>query len=152
MGGDALGLGIAGEAIVAGRRAAERLHAQFSGNGAGLAGEPEAPISADKVLFETKPPGETVHAPRLPGSERIALGMAEMTRGISEEQFLAEADRCYSCGSCFGCEQCFMYCTAGCFDRVDDPGPGRYFTLNLDACHECGKCIEVCPCGFLEVS
>ena len=35
---------------------------------------------------------------------------------------------------------------------VESAGPGMYFTINLDNCKECGKCIEVCPCGFLEVS
>jgi ferredoxin len=43
-----------------------------------------------------------------------------------------------------------MYCTSGCFTRSDDPAPGAYFDLNLDACRQCGKCIEVCPCGYLE--
>jgi len=60
-------------------------------------------------------------------------------------------ERCFSCGSCLGCEQCTMYCTRGCFTRLDEVEPGRYFTLALDECLECGKCIEVCPSGFLEV-
>jgi len=30
--------------------------------------------------------------------------------------------------------------------------PGMYFTLLLDECKECGKCIEVCPCGYLEAT
>ena len=75
-----------------------------------------------------------------------------MAQTIAEEEFLAEVDRCFSCGSCFGCEQCYMYCTSGCFTKVEEAGPGMYFTINLDSCRECGKCIEVCPCGFLEVS
>jgi formate hydrogenlyase subunit 6/NADH:ubiquinone oxidoreductase subunit I len=78
--------------------------------------------------------------------------MTEVAGTVTEEQFLAEVERCYSCGSCFGCEQCFMYCTSGCFTRLEEPRPGFYFSLNLDACQECGKCIEVCPCGFLEAT
>jgi ferredoxin len=45
-----------------------------------------------------------------------------------------------------------MYCTTGCFTRLEEVGPGAYFSLMLDQCHECGKCVEVCPSGFLEVS
>jgi ferredoxin len=45
-----------------------------------------------------------------------------------------------------------MYCTAGCYLKLEETEPGVYFALNLDQCEECGKCIEVCPCGFLEVS
>jgi formate dehydrogenase major subunit len=152
-GGDILRMGIAGEAIVQGRRAAEKVHLQFSGATEALSKDPEfADANSERIRFRSKPGSMAVHAPRMAGAERTRLGMAEVEQGISEEQFLAEVDRCYSCGSCFGCEQCFMYCTEGCFTRVENPAPGNYFTLNLENCHECGKCIEVCPCGFLEVS
>ena len=103
-----------------------------------------------KIAYGTEIPA--VVTPSLPADQRIAMGMAEVTKTISEEQFLNEAERCFSCGSCFGCEQCFMYCTAGCFTKVEEAGPGMYFTLSLDQCKSCGKCVEVCPCGFLEVS
>jgi NADPH-dependent glutamate synthase beta subunit-like oxidoreductase/NAD-dependent dihydropyrimidine dehydrogenase PreA subunit len=153
VGGDAMGLGIAGEAIVQGRRAAEDLHAQFRGLDPVLATEPDRPdITSENVLFASKPESEAVHTHKLSGEERITLGMTEVAKSITEEQFLAEVDRCFSCGSCFGCEQCYMYCTTGCFTKLEEPSPGKYFTINLDECHECGKCIEVCPCGFLEVT
>jgi NADPH-dependent glutamate synthase beta subunit-like oxidoreductase/Pyruvate/2-oxoacid:ferredoxin oxidoreductase delta subunit len=152
-GGDILRMGIAGEAIVQGRRAAENVHMQLIGDPEAVVKDPEsADVTSERIRFRSKPGTEAVHADRLAGEERTRLGMAEVEQSVSEEQFLAEVDRCFSCGSCFGCEQCFMYCTAGCFIREDDPVPGHYFTLNLENCHECGKCIEVCPCGFLEIS
>jgi formate dehydrogenase major subunit len=152
-GGDALGLGIAGNAIVQGRRAAEVLHARLLGDQEGRASESaRLEIHGDKVRFATKPGSPAVHSPMLPARERIQRGMTEVAGTVSEEQFLAEVERCFSCGSCFGCEQCYMYCTAGCFTRLEQPRPGMYFSLNLDACQECGKCIEVCPCGFLEAN
>jgi len=43
-----------------------------------------------------------------------------------------------------------MYCNAIGFSPVKDAAPGRYYTLALDACEGCGKCIELCPCGYLE--
>jgi formate dehydrogenase major subunit len=153
VGGDALGLGIAGEAIVQGRRAAEDLHAQFRGLDPVPASEADRPeIPSESVLFASKPECEAVHTPKLSGEERITLGMTEVAKSITEDQFLAEVERCFSCGLCFGCEQCYMYCTTGCFTRLEESSPGKYFTINLDECHECGKCIEVCPCGFLEVT
>jgi ferredoxin len=45
-----------------------------------------------------------------------------------------------------------MFCTMQSFARLADPAPGAYFSLSLDFSLECGKCIEVCPCGFLEVT
>jgi formate dehydrogenase major subunit len=152
-GGDALGLGIAGNAIVQGRRAAETLHARLRG----VQNSPQEntgrrEIHAENVRFASKPGSTAVQTPMLPADERVQLGMTEVAGTVDEAEFLAEVQRCYSCGSCFGCEQCFMYCTSGCFTRLEEPRPGMYFSLNLDACKECGKCIEVCPCGFLETT
>jgi formate dehydrogenase major subunit len=152
-GGDVLGPGIAGEAIVQGRHAAERLHARLNGTGEGAPRQPGPPeIAVGQVRLASKPASSAVRNPVLSPDLRLRLGMAEVAGTISEAQFLAEVERCFSCGSCLGCEQCYMYCTAGCFTRLEQPRPGMYFSLNLDACQECGKCIEVCPCGFLEVT
>jgi Pyruvate/2-oxoacid:ferredoxin oxidoreductase delta subunit len=156
-GGDALGLGIAGNAIVQGRRAAEQLHARLRGLSLSevkadrrVDGRPA--IGPAQVMLDYKPETPAVHPPKLAGDERVTMGGAEVAGTISEEEFLAEASRCYSCGSCFGCEQCSMFCTPGCFTKLEEVGPGVYFTLTLDQCEECGKCVEVCPCGFLEVT
>jgi NADPH-dependent glutamate synthase beta subunit-like oxidoreductase/Pyruvate/2-oxoacid:ferredoxin oxidoreductase delta subunit len=156
-GGDALGLGIAGDAIVQGRRAAEELHARLRGLSATdvkadrkMDGRPE--IGPDRVMLDYKPEVQAVHAPKLTGAERVQMGKAEVAGTITEEEFLTETSRCFSCGSCFGCEQCSMFCTPGCFTKLEEVGPGVYFTLTLDQCEECGKCVEVCPCGFLEVT
>jgi NADPH-dependent glutamate synthase beta subunit-like oxidoreductase/Pyruvate/2-oxoacid:ferredoxin oxidoreductase delta subunit len=151
-GGDVLGLGVAGKAIVQGRQAAEELHARFSGVRQARPEDGRPEIGPEQVKFGYKPETPAVLSPKLSGKLRIKMGTAEVVRTISEKQFLTETERCYSCGSCFGCEQCFMYCTTGCFTKVEEASQGVYFTLTLDQCHECGKCIEVCPCGFLEVS
>lgn len=151
-GGDATGVGIAGNAIMQGRLAAEQLHRRLCGTGP--AGEKDSDlheINSEQVLFTSKESCAAVQPAKLPGEARLAAGKGEFTGTITESQFLAEVDRCFSCGLCSGCEQCYMYCTSGCFTRLENPGPGRYFSLNLDSCKECGKCIEVCPCGFLEV-
>ena len=153
VGGDALGLGIAGEAIVQGRRAAEQLHGRFHGIDVDKKRDPDLPdLAAERVLFATKPQSDAVHTETLPVEDRVSLGMAEVAKTITEDRFLQEVERCFSCGSCSGCEACYMYCTAGCFTRLEEARPGMYFSLSLDQCQDCGKCIEVCPCGFLEVT
>ncbi len=57
-----------------------------------------------------------------------------------------------SCGFCFGCERCWMYCTPSCFKKVGEPAPGKYYKISLDTCDGCKKCADECPCGFLEMS
>lgn len=175
-GGDVRGLGIAGMAISHGRRAAEKVHADLRGlsskdgarsaAGAGTrsaeAGDVErgaaasgpqvpVPIGADRLrmdLYASRPPTKPEH---LPVEAALARADAEVSLGITEEQFLAEVERCLSCGKCFGCEHCFMYCTPLCFSRVEEAEPGSYFAMALERCEECGKCVEICPCGFLEL-
>jgi formate dehydrogenase major subunit len=149
-GGDVLGLGVAGNAIMQGRKAAELMHERLSGEKATSPSEVNVTVAATRVRMDGKSESKAVRAPTLPAVERIQAASTEVSGTISEEQFLAETERCFSCGSCFGCEQCAMYCTTGCYTRLDQVSPGAYFSLALDACHECGKCIEVCPCGYLE--
>lgn len=74
---------------------------------------------------------------------------AEITGKLSSGEAQYKADRCLSCGLCIGCEQCWMYCNAGGFVRLERAETGTYYALLTDVCEGCGKCIEVCPTGFL---
>ncbi len=114
--------------------------------------EPDTPIQADAVkldLYASRP--RAVRA-RVPIEEGLAHPGDEVTAGLSAAEFVEEAARCFSCGLCFGCRQCFMYCTVASFTPVGEAGPGVYFSLSLDACRDCGKCVDVCPCGYLEMA
>ena len=147
-GGDALGLGIAGLAIAQGRQAAEAVHRQLRGLPAQSISSNEIPASAlakpDRypALPRSTSPYKTV-------ASRLAQADLEVQQAISERAFLDEVSRCFSCGSCFGCEQCYMFCNAGGFLKLDQVSPGQYFSLGLHYCESCGKCIELCPCGYL---
>jgi NADPH-dependent glutamate synthase beta subunit-like oxidoreductase/Pyruvate/2-oxoacid:ferredoxin oxidoreductase delta subunit len=142
LGGDVQRLGIASQAIAEGRQCAEKA-----------LGLPVSNPQPDKA----PPP---VKADHYPGADRVALHEAapgerlrrpglEVSQTISEDEFLAEVQRCLSCGSCLGCYQCWMYCNAGSFTPLEQAGPGQYFSFDSDVCEGCGKCIELCPCGYL---
>lgn len=152
-GGDALRLGIAAQAIVQGRFAAEALHARLRRQSAEPRPETVRPrIGPDAIRKEMYASRPAAKRAQLPPLDRLATPMAEVTAGLSEEDFLAEASRCFSCGSCFGCQQCTMYCTVGGFTRLDRVAPGLYYFMSLGQCKECGKCTSVCPCGYLEIA
>ena len=152
-GGDTLSIGFAGNAIVQGRTAAEALHARLRGiQLTDLPVEDRSSIGPTKIKFDSKPNSSAVRSAKLPSDDRVEKGEAEVVSTISEHQFLQEVERCFSCGSCMGCGQCSMFCTLACHVKLEEVGPGMYFTLMLDACKDCGKCIEVCPCGFLDAS
>jgi len=150
-GGDALIQGIAAQAIVQGRLAAEALHERLSGEAPRLSPTNRRRAAPDVLLTDFYPHVDAAHRARLSPEERLASPASEITMGLADAAFLAEANRCLSCGSCFGCEQCTMYCTSAGFIKLDAREPGAYFQLTLDQCEECGKCVSVCPCGYLEV-
>jgi NADPH-dependent glutamate synthase beta subunit-like oxidoreductase/Pyruvate/2-oxoacid:ferredoxin oxidoreductase delta subunit len=149
-GGDDLELGLATIAIYQGRRAAETIHASLRGiEPPGKESRPKVPVSRIKLdTYEAKPRAEREI---LGVEERLADPNAEIDHGITKEQFLAEVGRCLSCGLCFDCEKCWMYCQSNCFAKLEEKAPGHYFKIKLELCDGCKKCAEECPCGFLEM-
>jgi NADPH-dependent glutamate synthase beta subunit-like oxidoreductase/ferredoxin len=148
-GGDVTGLNIASHAIAQGRAAAERIHARLRGLPEPKAGLNGAVIGKERVETDFYPANPRVSIPEVEVEQRLANPAREVSATVSEEEFLQEVGRCLSCGSCFGCQHCWMYCNAKGFTRLESPLPGRYFALSLDLCEGCGKCIDVCPCGYL---
>ncbi|MBI4859185.1 MAG: FAD-dependent oxidoreductase [Candidatus Riflebacteria bacterium] len=151
-GGDVLNLGIASTAIYHGRRAAEMAHAE-------LRGSPrpthvaQPPISHERIKLDWYPPkgrGERSHRPV---EEWLPKPLEEIYHGITREQFLEETARCFSCGQCFGCERCWMYCTPNAVAKVDikETKPGHFYMFKLELCDGCKKCAEECPCGVLNM-
>src|SRR6185369_6699812 len=44
---------------------------------------------------------------------------AEVIQAYSEEQAMAEAARCFSCGTCNACDNCYLVCPEPCIVRLD---------------------------------
>ena len=147
-GGDDRSPGIASAAVAQGRYAAEAAHAELRGLPA-----PEAdlrkPVAPDSVRTDYYDECERL-APRHKNTDWRADPDGEVVGTITYDEAFTQAQRCMSCGLCFDCQQCFMYCNRAGFTRIAESGPGNYFVLALEACEGCGKCIEVCPCGYLE--
>lgn len=150
-GGDVLGPGVAALAIRQGREAAEAVHAGLTGMPIAASPQPTAvaPEAVKAVSYDAR---QRAAGARSPVDQWRQRPDAEVHSTMSEAEFLSEASRCFSCGLCFGCERCFMFCNAGAFTRLEQVAPGAYYALSTDACEACAKCIDLCPCGFLERS
>jgi NADPH-dependent glutamate synthase beta subunit-like oxidoreductase len=72
----------------------------------------------------------------------------EVIQAYSEEQAQEEANRCFSCGTCNACDNCYLVCPEPCIIRYDRSN-GLYKIL-VDYCKGCRVCIEECPTGCLE--
>ncbi len=84
--------------------------------------------------------------------ERLRDLQTELELGQSAAAIFREASRCLSCGDCFGCERCWMYCTPGCLIKLPEVRPGHYFAVQVVTCDGCRKCAEECPSGFLDMA
>jgi NADPH-dependent glutamate synthase beta subunit-like oxidoreductase len=72
----------------------------------------------------------------------------EVIQAFSEEQAIDEANRCFSCGTCNACDNCYLVCPEPCIARPERSN-GLYKIL-VDYCKGCRVCIEECPTGCLE--
>ncbi len=103
--------------------------------------------------------GHFPHTPRLKRkfitlTKESALGNFEERMGsLSEKEAIAEAKRCMSCGMCFECDNCVVYCPQTAVFKVkkDKATTGRYVDTDYDKCIGCHICKDVCPTGYIQM-
>ena len=82
-----------------------------------------------------------------------ALGNFEdRLHSLDEKQTVDEAKRCMSCGLCFECDNCIIYCPQTAVFKVkkkDGPTTGRYVDTDYGKCIGCHICADVCPTGYI---
>jgi NADPH-dependent glutamate synthase beta subunit-like oxidoreductase/Pyruvate/2-oxoacid:ferredoxin oxidoreductase delta subunit len=83
-----------------------------------------------------------------------ALGnFEERLEALSEQQAVGEAKRCMSCGLCFECDNCVVYCPQTAVYKVKktESLTGRYVATDYDKCIGCHICADVCPTGYIQM-
>ncbi len=86
--------------------------------------------------------------------KQSALGNFQDRLGVlGEKEAVAEAKRCMSCGMCFECDNCVVYCPQTAVSRVKktEATLGRYVTTDYDKCIGCHICADVCPTGYIQM-
>ena len=89
-----------------------------------------------------------------PESENILGNFDERLKCYTEEQAVEEANRCMSCGMCFECDNCVIYCPQDAVFRVkkDKSTTGRYVDTDYKKCIGCHICSDVCPTGYIDMA
>jgi NADPH-dependent glutamate synthase beta subunit-like oxidoreductase len=90
---------------------------------------------------------------RLVTAETVLGDFGERISALAEEQVVAEAKRCMSCGSCMECDNCIIYCPKVAVERVPEEqrAVGRYVTTDYYKCVGCHICKDVCPAGYIQM-
>jgi formate dehydrogenase major subunit len=151
-GGDVtIGLGIATQAIGAGRQAAEAIHRKFRGMGDPTP-DPRKVVKPEMIVglqLNTKKPRN--ERTIVPVAERLQ-DFRECDTTYQEHEAIDESKRCLSCGLCCDCDNCFMYCQDKAIERLDKSLPiGQHYKLVPEKCIGCKKCAEACVCGYIDM-
>ncbi len=159
VGGDAAGgRRTVADAAASGKRAAISIDRILSGHSIGpddnAAGsfrahwERRSVMPAEPVRFEEL---NTDYFDRTPSvaakkiaPDRRVRNFAEVTRTYGEKAAIAEAGRCFVCGSCAGCEVCATFCP-------DFSVLVQDYSAEIDYryCKGCGICVRECPRGVI---
>lgn len=92
--------------------------------------------------------GETV-----PDAQQVLGHFEERLHALSEAETVAEAKRCMSCGMCFECDNCVIYCPQEAVKRTakKESTMGRYVYTDYSRCIGCHICADVCPTGYIKM-
>ncbi|HIP24738.1 MAG TPA: 4Fe-4S dicluster domain-containing protein, partial [Rhodobacteraceae bacterium] len=85
--------------------------------------------------------------------DNVLGNFEERIIAYSEEQAQKEGERCMSCGMCFECDNCVIYCPQDAVSRVkkNDRTLGRYVETDYGKCIGCHICADVCPTGYIQM-
>jgi len=157
------------EAVGEGKRAALAIHLSLQGKSfyeaeetVGLALGPSFSIHAlfhpperwdakTVVRLEDLEPLFLDHRPRrtLPRVKPGQRGTSfqEINRPLSVEEAEEEGARCFFCGTCTGCDRCYLYCPEL---ALMPPGMERNrYEADNAYCKGCAVCAAVCPRGVM---
>jgi NADPH-dependent glutamate synthase beta subunit-like oxidoreductase len=146
-GGDVTRLDLVTTAIGHGRRAAESIDRKILGKAAEEDGRKV--IRTDRMRLDHYDKTLRGEPASLSVDQRLDAVDAEVNLGFPREQVIEESRRCMSCGYCFDCEKCWLFCQD---QAVSKPlQKGVLYTFKMENCTGCKKCAEECPCGFIDM-
>ncbi|WP_413437206.1 NAD(P)-binding protein [Sulfuriferula sp. GW1] len=110
---------------------------------------PSTELFLGHFLFAERHKRETITL----NAEQALGNFEERLAALNESQVVAEAKRCMSCGLCFECDNCVVYCPQGAVFKVkrDKSTLGRYVDTDYSKCIGCHICADVCPTGYIQM-
>ncbi|GMT42849.1 MAG: glutamate synthase [bacterium] len=149
-GGDVLGLGISTKSVGDGREAAERMDGYLRKVDYQRKPERTRPIKETELRLDFYAPEQRNEEKSLSPEARIH-GFEEINQTITQEQAVAEANRCMSCGLCFVCDQCRVFCPRDAISRDMKRPKGKTMFTDYTKCNGCHVCQQACPSGYIQM-
>jgi len=135
----------------------EAIHQVLIGNGPSLSifrylHPGERPINPHITTFEELnmdyfEPSKRHRELKSTRKERIR-GFREVISNLTESAALEEAERCFNCGTCNECENCYLFCPDASILKRDEILSHQ---VDYDFCKGCGICFVECPRGAISL-
>ena len=150
VGGDASGkAGIVSAAVGEGRRAAQAIAYKLQNKELPQEQKSET-ISFERLNLHYYEPHPRVQEPTLPVEQR--RGDEEITDTVNSAQISKESLRCFSCGNCMACDNCWTLCPDSAILKTKDmASDGSHYVFDYEYCKGCGLCANECPCGYIDM-
>ncbi|MCE5181307.1 MAG: NAD(P)-binding protein [Betaproteobacteria bacterium] len=86
-------------------------------------------------------------------AEQVLGHFEERLMPLDDKTVVTEAKRCMSCGLCFECDNCVIYCPQTAVFKVKkaQATTGRYVDTDYSRCIGCHICADVCPTGYIKM-
>ena len=86
-------------------------------------------------------------------AEQVLGHFEERLEALDDKTVVSEAKRCMSCGLCFECDNCVIYCPQTAVFKVKkaQSTTGRYVDTDYSRCIGCHICADVCPTGYIKM-
>lgn len=111
-------------------------------------------IPADELFlghFNYTPRNKRDHV--MVNADEVLGHFQERLVALDEKKVVDEAKRCMSCGMCFECDNCVVFCPQTAVKRVPakEKTLGRYVYTDYSMCIGCHICADVCPTGYIQM-
>ncbi|RMF94520.1 MAG: FAD-dependent oxidoreductase [Candidatus Schekmanbacteria bacterium] len=81
--------------------------------------------------------------------EKRKKDFSEVVQTLSKREAIAEAERCFNCGRCTDCDNCYKFCPdISVLKRVRK---GFTYEIDYDHCKGCSICYSECPRNVIEM-
>jgi len=86
-------------------------------------------------------------------ADEVLGNFQERMLRLNTEEAVDEAKRCMSCGLCFECDNCVIFCPQDAVKKTPkkEATTGRYVYTDYERCIGCHICADVCPTGYIDM-
>jgi len=102
-----------------------------------------AAVSIDAINTYYYPQQHRVRQQYLPVEQRLQ-NFDQVQQPLPATQSSHEATRCFSCGTCIYCDNCYVHCPDMAITKL-----ARGYAVKSGYCKGCGLCVAECPTGSI---